>query len=344
MESKGSSAEVEAMGKRALIVGIDTYDNASELEACVEDAHAISALLEQNSDKTPNYECRALLDRMEDDQPITRAALRKACTELFADFKGDVLLYFSGHGTLTQFGGHLCAFDSQGDDWGIPMQEIVELANNSQARDILMILDCCHSGDIANPSLLNTGRGKDPLTVLRENMTVIAASRGSQVSVEAGGHGLFTAAVLDALEGGAADHMGWVTAPSIYAYVERRFGSWDQRPVYKSHATGVTVVRECAPLIEKFKLRKLTGLFPTHDYQYLLDPEYEPEDEHGNLLEPANEEKVAVAQLFKEFRNAGLLKPSTLGEQLYWTARRGHTVELTLRGREYWWLVSNRKL
>lgn len=332
------------MPRRALIVGIDSYDNTSDLAACVEDAKAMAELLSRNVDETLNYECRVLLDHMEDGKPITRAALREACAELFSDFKGEVLFYFSGHGALTQFGGHLCTSDAQKNDLGIPMQEIVEMANKSRAQDILMILDCCHSGDIANPTLFNAGNGTDPLAVLRENMTVIAASRGTQVSVEAGGHGLFTAAVLDALEGGAADHMGWVTAPSIYAYTERRFGSWDQRPVYKSHTTGVTVVRACAPLIDRLKLRRLVELFPTIDYKYPLDPEHEPEDEHGNVHEPVNHDKVAIAQLFKEYRDAGLLKPSTLNEQLFWTARRSHTVEMTQRGREYWWLISNGKI
>jgi hypothetical protein len=177
-------------------------------------------------------------------------------------------------------------------------------------------------------------------------MTVIAASLKAQPSVEAGGHGLFTASLLDALDGGAADHMGWVTASSIYAYVERRFGSWAerQRPVYKSYATSVRVVRECAPLIDRLKLRRLIELFPTQDYQYRLTPKHEPEDEHGRLHKPVDKEKVAIAQLFKQYRDAGLLKPSTPGEQLFWTARRRHTVELTLRGREYWWLVKNMKI
>lgn len=330
--------------KRALVVGMNTYKNASKLSGCVADAESVSRLLEENEGGSPNYECRVLLDKMEDGSPITRAALRKACNELFLDFRGDVLFYFSGHGALTPFGGHFCAFDSQRDDWGIPMQEIVEMANNSKVRHILMILDCCHGGDLADPSLINAGRGRDPLAVLRENMTVIAASLASQASLEAGGHGLFTAAILDALTGGAADHMGWVTAPSIYAYIERRFGAFDQRPVYKSYATGVTVVRECAPLIDRLKLRRIVELFPTQDYRYQLDPEYEPEDEFGNRHEPVNEEKVTIAQLLKEYRDVGLLKPSTLSEQLFWTARRSHTVELTPRGREYWWLVKNRKL
>jgi hypothetical protein len=332
--------------RRALVVGIDTYKNSSKLSSCVADAEAVGKLLGLNADESPNYVCRVLLDKMEDGTPITRAGLRGACEELFANYKGDVLFYFSGHGALTPFGGHLCAYDSQKNDWGIPMQEIVELAINSAARDIIMILDCCHSGDIADPILLNSRRGGDPLAVLRENMTVIAASLKTQAAVEAGKHGLFTGSLLDALNGSAADHMGWVTASSIYAYIERRFGSWSerQRPVYKSYATTVRVVRECAPLIEKLKLRRLFGLFPEQDFKYPLTPEHEPEDEHGQVHGPVDEKKVEIAQLFKEYRDAGLLRASEPGEQLFWTARRSHTVELTTRGREYWWLVKNRKI
>jgi hypothetical protein len=76
----------------------------------------------------------------------------------------------------------------------------------------------------------------------------------------------------------------------------------------------------------------------------MLDPEYEPEDEHGNVHEPVNEEKVDIARLLKEYRDAGLLKATVPGEQLFWTARRSHSVELTPRGREYWWLVFNKKI
>jgi len=331
--------------KRALIVGINRYaPPVSQLVGCVADAEAMGQLLERHVDDTPNYECRVLLDNTEDGRPITRAALRKACAELFANTKDDVLFYFSGHGALTAFGGYLCAFDSQRDDWGVPMQEIIEMANRSKARDILLILDCCHSGAFGDPSLLNPGGGRDPLAVIREDMSVIGASLGSQASLEEGGHGLFTAAVLDALEGGAADHMGWVTAPSIYAYVDRRFGAFDQRPVYKSYTTGVRIVRECAPLIDRLKLHKLVAHFPTQDLCYQLDPEFEPEDKHGRPRKRVNVQKVAIGQLFKDYRDAGLLKPSISGEQLFWTAHRSHTVELTPRGREYWWLVKQKKI
>jgi hypothetical protein len=224
------------------------------------------------------------------------------------------------------------------------MQEVVDLAMKSPARQILLIVDCCHGGALGTPAIMNTGGGSNPLATLRENMTVIAASRATESAIESGGHGLFTAALLDALEGGAADHMGIVTAPALYTYVSRRFTAWDQRPVYKTSATEVLSVRECEPLIARLQLRQLATLFPTADFRYPLDPEHEPEDEHGNVKEPVNREKVGIAQLFKSYRDAGLLKPSDPKLQLYWVARRSETVELTARGREYWWLVVNDKL
>ena len=104
------------------------------------------------------------------------------------------------------------------------------------------------------------------------------------------------------------------------------------------------MVRECEPLISRLQLRQLATYFPTADHKYRLDPEYEPEDEHGNAKEPVNNEKVEIAQLFKVYRDTGLLKPSDPKLQLYWVARRNDTVELTPRGREYWWLLVNDKI
>jgi hypothetical protein len=331
------------MARRALLVGIDAYDVFNDLTNCVADATDMQTLLERDADGSPNYSCRLMVYGPNSNTlKVTRPRLRESLRELF-DYTGDVLLYFSGHGALTKVGGYLATCESEADDWGIPMQEIIDLAASSPARDILVMLDCCHAGAAGNVPLLNQPGGRNPLAVLREDLTVIAASRAEESSVESDTHSLFTQAVIDALDGGAADHMGWVTAQSIYAYVERGFGDWVQRPVYKSHATGLTVVRRCAPLIARLKLHQLVTLFPTPDYKYRLDPEFEPEDEHGNVHEPVNREKMALARLFKDYRGVGLLKSSS-GEQFYWVARKGGTLELTQRGREYWRLVKGKRI
>ena len=224
------------MARRALIVGINTYDGDNDLQACVADAEAMAKILAHHKDGEKNFDCQVWPDHTDDCALITRPKLRAALNKLF-NFDGDVLLYFSGHGFLSDTGGLLCTSDAEENDWGIPMEEVVGLALKSPARGMLLILDCCHSGDFANPATMNRGAGTSPLATLRENMTVIAASRAKEVAIEAGDHGLFTGALLDALEGGAADHMGFVTAPALYLYVSRRFSALDQRPVYKTNAT-----------------------------------------------------------------------------------------------------------
>jgi hypothetical protein len=74
------------MAKRALLVGIDSYEAPdSNLDYAVADAKAMELLLSNHEDGTPNYECRTLFDSMEDGSRITRSSLRQACEELFAD-------------------------------------------------------------------------------------------------------------------------------------------------------------------------------------------------------------------------------------------------------------------
>jgi hypothetical protein len=310
------------LGRRALVVGIDKYLNVSSLGGCENDACEVATLLESHQDGTPNYDVKVAVASSVIDTTISRPELRGMLQSLFSeDYRGDVFFYYSGHGSLSSVGGYIATSDAVKNDLGIPMSEVLHLASKSGAREVVLVLDCCHSGDLGNIPLLSVAGNSSPLTAIRENMSIMAASKSTQVAVEAAGHGLFTSALIDALAGGAADHMGWVTPPAVYAYIERRFGEFQQRPVYRSSATQIGVIRECAPLIERLKLYELVKLFPSENHKYQLDPEFEPHDEHGNLHEPVNEEKMRVASLLKDFRDAGLLRPSAAGEQLFWTSR-----------------------
>src|ERR1700676_2952157 len=149
--------------RRALIVGINTYTAANELQACVADAKAMEEVLSRHKDGAKNFDCITLLDRMPSGSIIGRADLREFIIELFA-FDGDVLLYFSGQGFLGKTSGLLCTSDVTKHDWGIPMKEIVDLTMQSPARQILLILDCCYSGDIAN---MTAAARSNSLAILR---------------------------------------------------------------------------------------------------------------------------------------------------------------------------------
>ena len=116
------------MARKALIVGINTYGGGNDLAAAVADAKAMAEVLSRHKDDEKNFDCVVWLDKTDDGGAITRPKLRAALTELF-NFNGEVLLYFSGHGFLSKTGGLLCTSDATKDDWGIPMQEVVDLAS-----------------------------------------------------------------------------------------------------------------------------------------------------------------------------------------------------------------------
>jgi len=319
----------------ALVVGIDEYqDRSVKLAAAVSDALAVGKLLQRHADDELNFSCRLLTSEQ---APVTRRLLREQLELLFtAGSDGDVLFYFSGHGRLTDEGGVLVTQDGSADgEWGVEMADLMRLASRSEARNILILLDCCHSGAFGDS---HTG-GDNPLASLRDNLTIIASSLRAQGSVEVGAHGLFTRALLDAMTGGGADLLGDVTPSAIFRCIERRSGAFGQRPVYKASTTRSFVVRRCPPVLAKADLRKLPEIFATPEHRYQLDPEYEPDDEDGKPRAPVVEWKVEVARLFKSYRNASLLRPCEPDEQLYWTALRGHKVELTAAGREWWHLA-----
>ena len=64
------------VARRALIVGIDTYNSGNNLNACVADAKAMAELLSRHKDGEKNFDCLVWLDKTEDGSVITRPKLR----------------------------------------------------------------------------------------------------------------------------------------------------------------------------------------------------------------------------------------------------------------------------
>lgn len=318
------------MPRRALLVGIDGYDDPDvpNLSACVSDAMEMREVLSRNGDGSVNFDCRVLLGP--GGPPLTRDLLRARWQELFADFKGDILFYFSGHGSPGDVGGYLVTQDGSPADPGLPMNELVDMANGSAADTVLIILDCCYSGAAGNEP---SSAGIENQAILREGVTILAASRATQEAFAVDGQSVFTSLVLGALRGGAADVRGRISAASVYGYVEAILGAWDQRPVYKSHAGHLQPVRTTTAKVTDADLRKIVEFFPDANDHFALEPTYE-------ITEPDHDlSKVAVFRMFKDYQVAGLLCP-TVGQDLFWTAKRSGNVQLTALGEFYHELVT----
>lgn len=325
------------MARRALLIGIDQYDNISGLSGCVQDAGAMADVLETNEDGSPNYECR--LYTSPGPGALTRGFIRTELENLFDGFDGDVLFYFAGHGAPTSVGGFLVTQDGQDNDIGIQMQELLDKANNSKAKEVLLILDCCFSGSLGNPASIQNG-DLENRALLREGVTILAASRPTETSAEFNGHGVFTSLVLNALHGGATDVLGNVSAASVYALAEQALGAWDQRPMYKSHASRLTPIRQCNPEVPLPTLRRLPDIFPDPTSTLPLDKSYE-HTESSKV-----DTNVEVFDCLKLYRNARLLRtvdPEKDKGDLYFACMHSTGVRLTGLGRFYWQLARDRR-
>jgi hypothetical protein len=305
--------------RRALIVGIDNY-SFGRLAGCVNDARQLAALLERHENGDPNFDCKLLLAGSD---TVDRPTLRQALRNLFAYPADLALFHFSGHGTVNDLGGYMVTQDAERYDDGVAMSEVLQLANDtSNVKEVVILLDCCHSGALGNIPHVNNQ------ATLREGVTVLTASRSTQVSMEVNGGGVFTSLVRTALSGGAADVLGKVTVASVYAYVDQILGAWDQRPLFKAHVSCLTPLRLCSPIVPPSTLRLLPSLFPRTDYVFPLDPSYEPS------ADPVGHQNEDTFRKLQTLRDARLLVPHG-AEHLYYAAMEGKACRLTPLGQYY---------
>ncbi|WP_433936334.1 caspase domain-containing protein [Sorangium cellulosum] len=318
------------MPRRALLIGIDSYQNFTGLGGAVADAQAMKRLLERNDDKSVNYHCRLIVNP--DGRQVTKERLRQLWRELFDNTDDEVLFYFAGHGAPGLADGYICTCDGTRGDPGLPMSELLTIANRSRAREVLLILDCCHAGHLGDPPNLGAW-GAENQAQLREGVTILAATRQSQEAMESSLSGRFTALVLAALSGGAADVRGFVSAPALYAYVEQALGPWDQRPLFKSYTSCLSPIRRCRPRVPDERLYRLEEIFPEPSSSLQMQPSYE------RTSPSAIPEHVEMFDLLKQYRNAGLIR-TVDHDDLFFAAMHGGRVELTALGKGYWRLVA----
>lgn len=310
--------------RMALIVGIDDYPT-SPLSGCVNDAEAVAELLKTHANGSPNFDVQLVTAPSEQ---ITRASLRKQIESLFSVQDCDVaLFYFAGHGTENNLGGYLVTPDAETYDEGVNLSEVLAQANNSPAGERIVILDSCMSGALGTVPAIDNNQ-----TSLPEGVSILTASRAGQVSAEANGRGIFTELVCGALDGGAADVLGEVTAASIYTYVEQALGPWDQRPLFKAHLSKVVSLRTSHTAVKLETLRLFPSWFPAADDEYALDPSYEDSEP---TADPAN---VAIFKQMQKCRDVKLIE-AVDEEFLYYAAVNSKGCRLTPLGKHYWRLA-----
>jgi hypothetical protein len=318
--------------KRALVIGINAYQNATSLNGCVNDAKNIESLIARNADGSKNFDTK--LVTTDSHGEILRKDLKKLVVELFDQPADMAFFYFSGHGTATNLGGYLCTSEAESYDEGFSMQELLEAMRVAPIKEVVVILDCCQSGAMGDIPALGAGA-----VSIREGVSILTASRDNQSAFESNGAGIFTSLVCDALAGSAADLMGTVTPAGIYSHVEQSFGAWGQRPLFKSYVSRSTPIRKTGPKVSIENLTKIVSLFPKSDSTHVLDRTYE----HTERV--AKVENVEKFKTLKVLQTVGLIKVNRQPEpDLYWACLENKSCELTALGKFYWHLANAKKI
>lgn len=316
--------------RKALCVGIDSYQNIDDLHGCVNDANAVKAALERNGDGTLNFDVKIMCSTSENSY-INRGELRDAVEELFKSDSEIAVFYFSGHGSIDSLGGYLCTSEVNRPDDGLSLNDIMGFVATSRAHNKVVILDSCFSGDIANKTEMPN------FSVIHNGTTLLAACGTTEYSTEKDGHGVYTSLLVEALYGGAMNLLGEVSPGSIYSYIDRSLGGWEPRPVFKANINGFVSLRKNTPPISIFELQKITEIFKSKYDEYHLDPTYEP-DKHEADIKEVNKNHEAIFSTLQKYVKLNLVVP--VGEEhMYYAAIHHKACKLTTQGQHYWNLV-----
>lgn len=325
--------------KKALLIGINDYPAGNELTGCIEDINNVKAVIERHGDGTPNFGVRMMPNVR------TSGEVMMAIDQLFAGDGETALLYFSGHGYMNSTGAEIVMpqdIETLGQYYtGIQMSTIMNIVNRSKIRNKIVILDCCHSGNMGKYQLEDAG------SVLNTGVSILTACREDEVAMEAGGHGLFTELLCTALNGGASDYCGNITIGGVYAYIDRSFGPWDQRPVFKTNVTEFAPLRKVNPHVPVYVIRELTTLFDDQNCILPLDPSFEdtndPSIKHNYVAPYANANNVKRFKSLQKLQSIGFVEPVN-EEFMYFAAMRSTGCKLTELGKYYWRLVNEGRI
>lgn len=277
--SGGNGSKITALrdalgAAHVLAVGISDYTQVpgfDSLPVCSNDAESVRDCfhdIEQlNGDKTHCRSCTSKSDSF----PPTRGEILRLLHRLAADADKNhrLLFYYSGHGHRlgSASGGEEFylvpqdAYSANAPDALISFKDVVNILNQSEAKQKLVILDACLSGpnvrhlktlpaNISTKFLkgyLESTTGTGILSSCGINESATTQSPNSRLS-------LFTHYLCEALRGNSsALENGRLTLASLYGYlsieVKRRAKSYqrDQNPALVNSSSGVIILGDFTP-------------------------------------------------------------------------------------------------
>jgi WD40 repeat protein len=238
------------MSRDALIVGINAYQYLPSLQAPARDAEAIAQRLHTSGEfrvhRLPEI-VQSGKSQVGQKTPVTLQELETALINLFKP-KGNnpphtALFYYSGHGIQRDAGiqeGYLAVSDANPDKGfcGISLFWLRRLLQESPVRQRIVILDCCHSGELLN--FLEA----DPGAQAGTDRLFMAASKEYETAYESldSPYSVFTQALITGLDPSRVE-AGVVTNHSLTDWVNHSLKGEIQQPLFESSGSEIILTR-----------------------------------------------------------------------------------------------------
>lgn len=317
------------MSRDALIVGINNYQYLPGLNAPARDAEAIASHLQAVGE----FRVHRVPEIIQDGHPCmgakSRVSLKELETALVQLFKPKgstvpqtALLYFSGHGIQKEAGineGYLAVSDSNPATgfYGLSLFWLRRLLQESPVRQRIIVLDCCHSGELLN--FLEADPGARPGT----DRLFMAASREYESAYESldSPYSVFTKALLDGLDPSRTES-GIVTNHTLTAAVSRALTGEIQQPLFESSGSEIILTR-CTGPATPIQQRTTSDTCPYRGLEFFDEAHAEyffgREELTDRLLD-----KLRQGQFVAVVGASGSGKSSLVRAGLIWELRRGY--------------------
>ncbi|MDZ8069703.1 MAG: caspase family protein [Nostoc sp. DedQUE08] len=253
------------MARYALVIGIAEYvsPSLSRLSKTTNDAEAIAQLLEQYGDFQSVQRLPQRWNKEKNGYEM--AASKVTGAQLGQDLRtflleqadnNEALIYFSGHGftisdNLGQQKGYLASSDCQIEfkdnenveqKYGIPLDSLNDLIQESQLSSLVMLLDCCHSGYFLERQLIE--RTLNAFSS-QKDYYLITACRGFERAgvIKSEEYSIFTSAVVKGLAiENASSNSRRISGDRLFDFVSNELKGSVQEPIRMGWGRSITLV------------------------------------------------------------------------------------------------------